>query len=560
MSAAISARLAGLDVIVAEKHNLIGGTTARSGGMIWAPCNPLAIADGVDDSLEMARLYIQHETGNFFDSVRVDTYLRTAPEMIETYRQKTSAMRFVRNDLAADNHPNLPGAKQRGRTVTVPPFDARQLGKRMRQLAPPIKELTFLGMQIQPGRELNHFFRAVSSWASFAFVVGKLMSHSYDMLFYGRTLRLANGNALAARLFKSASDMNIRFLMSSPASELVTVDGQVKGAILESPSGRTCVLARRGVVLACGGFPHDPVRRRTLAPVGALGAGTYALGPTTNVGDGLTMGEAAGGMVEDKLPNAVSWTPVSRIAKGDGRYALFPHSFDRNKPGFIAVTHHGRRFISEGAIGNDLVRAMVRECDDRSPEAFLITDHHTLRRYGMGLVRPWPLPLGHHLRSGYLIRGRDVGELAARTGIDSAALMQTIANFNANALKGQDPDFHRGQSELERRNGDNTVKPNPCLAPIAQPPFYAIRIYPGDFSTLAGLRTDEGARVLDNQNRPIERLFAVGSDSCSLFAGTSPAGGSTLGPALTFGYIAGKRLSQLADQDVTQDTSTRKAS
>jgi succinate dehydrogenase/fumarate reductase flavoprotein subunit len=544
LSAAISAALRGLKVLVVEKHHLLGGSTARSGGMIWAPCNPLSQAEGVEDTLANARLYIQYEAGEFFDGSRVDAYLENAPKMIEEYRSKTSAMRFVRADAAADNHLNLPGSLARGRTITVPAFDVRELGRLTRNLAPPIDELTFLGMQIQPGRELNNFFGAFSSWKSFAFVAGRLTRHAWDLLRHGRTLRLANGNALAARLVRSASDLGVEFALSSPVSELVTESGQVTGAVIETPGGRVHVRARRGVVLACGGFPHDPQRRRTHSPVGALGGGTYALAPKTNTGDGLTMGERAGGVVERSLPNTISWTPVSRVMRRDGSTGLFPHSFDRNKPGFIAVTRSGCRFISEGAIGNDFVRAMVRDCQGQVPEAFLITDHHTIRRYGLGVVRPWPVPLGVHIRSGYLVRRPTLEELARALGIEESGLLQTVAQFNVNAEKGLDPDFGRGQNALEQRNGDPKVKPNPCLAPINRPFYYAVRVYPGDFSTLAGLRTDPHARVLNPVGRPIPGLYAVGNDASTMFAGNSPAGGCTLGPAMTFGFIAGKHMAE----------------
>jgi succinate dehydrogenase/fumarate reductase flavoprotein subunit len=545
LSAAISSRLSGLDVVVTEKAARVGGTTARSGGMIWAPCNPLAIADGVPDSLKKARTYIESETGKLFDAARADAYLSNAPRMIQAYLDKTSSMRFVRNDAVGDNHPDLPGAMESGRTVTVPPFDGSKLGPNLKILADPIAELTFLGMQIQPGRELNHFFRAATSLTSFLFVIRRLAAHARDLLLHGRTMRLANGNALAARLLKSALDLDIPMWLSSSVSELLKTGDRITGAIVERPEGRCRVTVRRGVVLACGGFPHDPVRRRMFSPFGIMGSGVYALAPTTNVGDGLTLAESVGGLVDRRLWNTISWTPVSRVKRSNGQYAFFPHSFDRNKPGYIAVTKRGRRFVSEGSIGNDFIRAMATDCKDDVVEGFLITDHYTLGRYGMGIVRPWPLPIGRHLRSGYLVRGSTVRDLAQKTGIDAPALESTISEFNANAAAGLDPTFGRGQSALEKRNGDPKVRPNPCLAPIEQPPFYAIRILPGDFSTLGGLRTDASARVLATDEQPLAGLYAVGSDASSIFAGMSAAGGGTLGPALTFGFIAGEHLASL---------------
>ena len=547
MSAAIATRLEGLSVLVVEKHDRIGGSTARSGGNMWIPCNRLAREKNIEDSAKEALAYVKAEAGDMFEPERVEAYLRTGPEMLETYGAQTSAMEFVLGDGVADNHPDLPGAKDNGRTVTVPPFDARKLGKYRKLLAGPLPELTFLGMQIQPGAELNKFFTALKSPASLTFVCKRLMTQLRDKLLYGQTVRLANGNALAARLLKSALDLGVEFRTKSMTGELITRDDEVVGTVLETPAGQERVHARRGVLLACGGFPHDRKRREHLSPVGVHGAGRYALGPQTNTGEGLSLAEAAGGVVEDRLPNTVSWTPVSRIRRSDGSYGLFPHAFDRFKPGYVFVARNGRRFASEGAVGNDQIRALVGQCGDTvNAEAFLIADHRALTRYGLGMVRPWPVPFRAHLRSGYLIRRSTIGELADALGIDRQ-LEETICRYNQHALVGRDSEFGRGESDLEKRNASATEWPNACLAPIDRGPFYAIRIYPGDFSTLAGVRVDECARVLRVDGSPVPRLYAAGNDACSMFGGNSIAGGATLGPAMTFGYIAAKDLARASD-------------
>lgn len=544
MSAAITARLEGLDVLIAEKADFYGGSTARSGGMIWAPCNDISVSDGIPDSPANALEYIRAEAGNFFEQSRAQAYLDNAPRMLRTFAAQTSEMRFIRSDVVGDNHPHLPGAMEEGRTVTVPPFDGRRLGSRIKGLAPPLPDLTFVGMQIQPGREMAHFFRALASVQSFVFVVRKLASHARDLLFHGRTMRLVNGNALAARLAKSAFDLGIPLWLRAPAIRLIFENGEVGGAIVDRAGKTVTVRSRRGVVLACGGFPHDPVRRLTLSPVGTLGGGAYALGPDGNVGEGLSLGEAVGGVVEDRLPNTISWTPVSLVPHGKKR-GLFPHGFDRNRSGVIAVTARGRRFVSETEVGNDFIRAMAQECGTAPVEGFLIADRRVMRKYGLGVVRPWPVPHFPHLASGYLMKGDTIGALAEKAGIDVKALEQTIAEFNRNARQGVDPDFGRGTRALERRNGDPEIEPNPCLAPVSAPPFYAIKIFPGDFSTLAGLRSDEHARVIDTDGIAVPRLYVAGNDSNTMFGGNSAAGGATLGPALTFGFIAARHLASL---------------
>jgi len=556
MSAAISAKLHGVKPLIVEKCAQFGGSTARSGGMIWVPCNHLSKAQGVKDSIDNALLYIEHEAGPFFDRARSESYLRTAPDMIRTYEQQTSAMRFVRNDSVADNHPHLPGSVDSGRTLTVPPFDGRLLGGDLQSLSPPLRELTFFGMQIQPDRDLNHFFGALNSWNSFRYVAKRLTRHAIDLISNRRTMQLANGNALAARLARSAFDLGIDLWLSSPTIQLLYDQRRVTGAIVERAGQKVRINARFGIVLACGGFPHDAARRAQMCNIGSAGSGQFALAPAGDSGDGLRLAEDVGGRVEDGFPNPISWTPVSRVPRKRGNAGLFPHGFDRNKPGIIAVTRHGKRFINESVIGNDFIRAMLRECRDEPFEGFLIADHHTVRRYGIGIVRPSPMPLRSHLRSGYLLSGGTIAELAMQAGISSDTLERTVEGFNRSACAGVDSEFNRGQTAFELRNGDPKVTPNPCLAPIINPPFYAIRILPGDFSTLAGLRTDENARVLDSLSRPIPGLYAVGNDAASLFGGNSAAGGSTLGPALTFGFIAGKFIAETNERNIAVGNAT----
>jgi succinate dehydrogenase/fumarate reductase flavoprotein subunit len=545
LAAAITARLLGLEVLVVEKEMRFGGSTARSGGMAWVPCNLLAVAAGVDDTLDAALRYIEAEAGPLFHRARAEAYLTNGPAMAKTFHENTSAVRFVRTDAVSDNHQHLPGARASGRTITVPPFDGRLLKGRLRDLASPLPDLTFLGMQIQPGRELTHFFNCFNSFASFSFVVKRIGAHVLDILRYGCTTRLANGNALAARLARSAFDLGAPLWLNTRAAALTVQAGRVCGATVDRGQERVMIAARLGVVLAAGGFPHDTERRSRASPMGSLGAGVYSLAPPGNVGDGLRLAEAVGGCTEDRMPNTVSWTPVSKVT-GRGRPdTLFPHGFDRNKPGFVAVTRHGARFVNEAAVGNDFIRAMVQACLTDPVEGFLITDHATLRRYGMGIVRPAPAPLRGHLRSGYLLRGRTYAELAQQCGIDAHRLQQTLARFNRDAAAGVDTEFARGTTEPERRNGDPKCRPNPCLATVASAPFYAVKLLPGDFSTLGGLRTDEHARVLDAEDQPILGLYAAGNDSVSMFGGNSAAGGATLGPALTFGYIAALHAARL---------------
>jgi succinate dehydrogenase/fumarate reductase flavoprotein subunit len=224
-----------------------------------------------------------------------------------------------------------------------------------------------------------------------------------------------------------------------------------------------------------------------------------------------------------------------------------PHFIDRAKPGVIAVTPKGKRFTNEGNSYHDFVQAMVQACEGE-PEIFawLLCDHKALRTYGLGCVAPSPLPIGRHLRSGYLKQGATVAKLATQIGIAPETLEVTIREFNAAARSGQDPAFGKGTKAYNRYQGDALVQPNPCLAPLEHGPYYAIRLVIGDIGTFAGLVTDEYTQVLDAQGKPITGLYAVGNDAASIMGGNYPGAGITLGPALTFGYIAGMQLVKAA--------------
>ncbi len=541
LSAAVAARKLGLDVLLVEKDGVYGGTTARSGGWLWIPCSPPARREGVADSVEAARTYLRHEAGNHFDADRVDAFLRHGPEMVDFFERET-AVRFVLGPTFADYHPDAPGGTPGGRSICAEPFDARELGAEKDRLRPPLREITFLGMMIGTGKELVHFFNATRSPRSAAVVARLLARHGRDVALHGRAMRLTNGNALVGRLAKSAFDLGIPLWTSAPARQLVLEGSAVRGALVEREGQTVHVRARRGVVLAAGGFPQDAARRRALFRHAPTGAEHWSPAPPGNTGDGLRLGEAAGAAVEDRYPNAAAWVPVSLVPRPDGTTGTFPHFVDRAKPGVIAVTAAGARFVNEADSYHDFCQAMFAATEGREHAAWLLCDHATLRRYGLGFAKPFPLPLAPHLRSGYLLRGRTLAELAGKAGINAAALERTVAAFNGPARRGEDPAFGRGRTAYNRSLGDPLVAPNPCVAPLERAPFYAVKVVPGDLGTFAGLRGDAHARVLDRDGRPIPGLYAAGNDLASVMGGNYPGGGTTLGPAMTFGYIAARHL------------------
>jgi succinate dehydrogenase/fumarate reductase flavoprotein subunit len=548
LASAVAAAHRGLKVIVAEKEAVFGGTTARSGGWSWIPNNGPAKRAGIEDSVEKARTYLQHETGEYFDAAKIDAFLEAGPKAVDFFENNT-ALQFDLGPTFADYHPTAPGGMDAGRSIVARPFDGRELGKEIKRLRPPLREITVLGMMIGSGKELLHFFNVTKSPVSALFVMGLVAKFARDMVFHGRAMRLMNGNALVARLAKSCFDKDVPIWTSSPVKKLLRDEGgPVRGAIVNRPDGPVEIIARKGVVLAAGGFPQDPVRRKELMPHAPTGYEHVSPAPPGNTGDGLRLGESIGATLKSDYPNNAAWVPISRPPMGNGLQGTFPHFVDRSKPGVIAVTRSGKRFVNEAQSYHDFCQAMMKRCAEEDgpeaePAAWFIADHKTMRKYGLGFAKPTPVPYKHLIKAGYLIQGKTLSDLAEQIGADGAQLEKTVAEFNKHAVKGEDPEFGKGSTSYNRSLGDPQHKPNPCVAPVAKGPFYAVRLYVGDLGTYAGLRTNEYSQVLNGNGKPIEGLYSAGNDAASIMGGNYPGGGITLGPALTFGYIAARHMS-----------------
>jgi succinate dehydrogenase/fumarate reductase flavoprotein subunit len=533
LAAAVTARKAGLEVLVAEKEAEFGGTTALSGGWLWIPNHPMQKEIGVADSIEDAATYLLHEAGEKFDPGRINAFLRAGPKMVEFFTRET-AVQFDPSATFSDYHPDAPGGRAGGRSIVARAYDGRELGKMLKRLRRPLPELTVFGIMIGSGAELVHFMRWSKSFASAAVVARRLLGHGAATLAHGRGVRLTNGNALAGRLLRSALDAGVELWSRCAVKRLTKEGGAVTGAILDRDGHEVAVRAREGVVLACGGFPRDEERQRRLF----AHAPHFSPAPPGNTGDGLKLAQAGGALLDESLPNAAAWVPVSRVPRSGGAWGLFPHFIDRAKPGVIAVTQQGRRFVNEGNSYHDFVQALLKTGETH---AWLVTDHRAIRAYGLGFVKPRPLPLGTHLKSGYLLRGETIGELARKAEID-LQLEQTVAAYNEHAKMGTDPIYRKGDNAYNRFYGDPDIKPNPCVAPLVKAPFYAVRVEIGDLGTYAGIVTNENAQVLDEHKRPIPGLYAAGNDALSIMGGNYPGPGITLGPAMTFGWIAGRHL------------------
>ncbi len=544
LAAAIAAAHGGSSVLVLEAADVCGGATAWSGGWLWAPRSVLAQREGVDESVDDVKAYLRATLGDDYDEARIDAFLTGAPQMIEFFHTKT-ATQFVPGSKINDIYGDLPHAGTGNRSAGAKPINARRLSPSVRRLLRgQLYETSFLGMGIMAGPDLGAFLSASRGNVRGIWHAGwRVGLHVIDLILHRRGMQLVNGTALVGRLLQAAEDAGVQIRVSSPVRRLVTdPTGQVTGVVADSSDGELTFTARRGVVLAAGGFPRDVERRRERFPRTPTGREHWTLAPETADGSGITLGESVGGVLVQQA-SAGAWCPVSLVPYRSGRVGIFPHIMDRAKPGSIGVVSTGERFVNEANGYYDYVTAMFEAAPADEPvQAWQIADARFVRRFPLGMAKPLPVPLFPYLRSGYLVKGRTLRELAHKCGIDPQGLVRTVEQFNADARAGVDSRFGRGSTPFNRYGGDASARPNPSLAPLAKGPFYAVRIVPGSFGTFAGLATDARSRVLDASGTPVPGLYAAGADQANVMGGHYPAGGVNIGPALTFGYLAGREL------------------
>lgn len=548
LAAAITARKRGLDVVVLEKEPVFGGTTALSGGVLWIPLSRHGRRQNAADTAETVRRYMVNETGSYYDEAAVGVFIEQGPKMVEFFERET-AMQFIPT-LYPDYHPQVAGGVEIGRSILAEPYDIRGLGKDMRRLKPPLRTITFIGMMFNSSNaDLKHFFRATKSLTSFLYVARRLATHMKELLLYRRGIHVTSGNALAARLAQSALDLGIPILTSTPALRVLMEQERAVGVLAGGEGGERRITARQGVVLAAGGFPHDVRRIAQAYPHVRRGHAHLSPTPEGNTGDGVNMAEAVGAAVDIRLKDAAAWMPVSKVEFSDGQTGVFPHLLDRYKPGVIGVLKNGRRFTNESNSYHDVGAAMIQACEGMSETAmWLVCDKATLGKYGLGYVKPAPMPIGRFLRNGYLVEGRTLAELARKAGIDAAGLEATVQAYNRDAVRGEDPAFGRGSTAFNRYLADPEHRPNPCVAPVQKGPFYAVKLVMGDLGTFDGVRTSVVGEVLRRDGSPIEGLYAVGNDRASIMGGNYPGAGITHGPNMTFGYVTANHIADLASR------------
>jgi succinate dehydrogenase/fumarate reductase flavoprotein subunit len=536
MAAALVAGLKGLQVLLCEKSGMVGGTSATSAGTLWIPCNTQSLRAGFEDSLERARLYLDGLVATGEGRELREAFLATAPAAID-YLEANSAVEFV----PAGRHPDyreLPGAAEAGRGLVAKEFDGRLLGGDFARVRPPIEEFMLLGGMMVGKTDIPRLLGRYRSAGNFGHSAKLVLRYATDRLNYPRGTRLTMGNALVGRLFHSLRQRRVPMLFDARVAELLREGGRVTGALIRRGAETVRVRARKGVVLATGGFGQNrALRERLMAPPAAAQARSMA--HAHNTGDGVSLAGSLGASLAGKRSGGL-WTPASLTRRSDGSEGMYPHFLlDRAKPGLIAVNAAGQRFVNEGCSYHDFVEAMLEAHKQGLPTipAWLICTADFVQAYGLGAIHPGTRNLDRFERDGYVARAGSLRELAGTISIDAAGLEATVKRYNEHAARGEDPDFGKGSTVLNRFNGDPAA-PHPCLAPIERPPFVAQAVWPADISVSTGLATDADARVLDAGGAPIAGLYACGNDMASIFMGTYPAPGTTLGPAVTFGYRA----------------------
>lgn len=548
MTAALTAHAAGLDTLVVEKSSHFGGSTALSGGGIWVPGAPAQRREGYAPPPEGVVDYLRQITDGLVDEARIRQYVDSAPRMLEFLENLSGWCEFVWKPGYADYYPELPGGSELGSTINVPPIDLRKLGPDEQTLLQPLA-LAPKGIWLGP-KELRTFYRIRQSWAGKGVLV-KLIARMVRARLFGERMA-AIGQSLAARLRLVMRERGIPLWLDSPMVELLTdADGAVTGVVVERDGATQRVGARRGVILASGGFDHDLAWRKEQLPVIEQ---DWSFGNPAAMGDGIRAGEKVGAATE--LLDEAWWFPA--IQWPDGRMQFMLN--ERMMPAQFIVNGAGQRFINEAAPYMDFGHAMIegqRSGVTHIP-CWLITDHRSWNRYVIGGHLPIPkipgapVPTGRKvpaawLESGVVKAAMTWDEMAAKIGVPARRLSETASRFNELARKGHDDDFHRGNSVYDNYYGDPTL-PNPNLYPLGKPPYYAFRIVLGDLGTSGGLRVDEHARVLRPDGTAVRGLYAVGNTSTPVMGRSYAGAGATIGPAMTFGYVAAKHLAAQHDQ------------
>jgi 3-oxosteroid 1-dehydrogenase len=535
MTAAIAAADAHVKVLIVEKSNEYGGTSATSGGGIWIPNSPIGKQAGLQDSEDEAFAYLRPQSAPNVPDELIRAYVRRAPEMLAWLHERTP-VRYLAVPYP-DYHVEFPGGKMGLRTHLPMPFDGRLLGDDILKLRAPSPAASLFGVINWRFEETYTLLLRPKGWKrTLARMFWRYLSDIPHRFRSIKDRSLSLGNALVGGLRLALKQRNVPIRLETGLVEILRDNGRVSGAMVEQNGRRLRIRARKGVVLAAGGFERNAELRRKYLP--GPDDPTMSGSQINNTGDAILAAERIGAALRNMQS---TWSaPVFRVP-GEARARL--STIERALPGCIIVNQAGKRYLNEAASYHVVGRQMV--ANDKpgagTQPSWVIFDHEFRHKYPMGPLLPLvPDALQAPGVRKILRKASTIEGLAGKIGVPAAALAATVERFNADARIGVDSEFDRGGPAYDRMYGDPRVQPNPTLAPIVKAPFYAFPIYGGDIGTNGGIVTDENARVLDTEGRPIQGLYAVGNNAASVMGESYPGAGVTLGPAMTFGYVAGR--------------------
>ena len=542
-SAGIFARKSGRDVLICEKMPLVGGTTATSGGFIWVPNTEQAKAAGYEDSIDLARTYLQHELGNYYRADLADAFLEAGPEAVAILQDKTEVA--FEPVGWPDYHADQPGGVSGGRTLATANFDGRKLGKDFELLQPPNQRLMLLGGLSIDRRKIGDFLNPMRSVGGFLSVISTLARYAMDRVWYSRGTDIGAGNALTARMLYTLRNLKATLWVNAPLVELISDGTGVIGAVVNHVGTVKRIRARHGVVLATGGFPHNAKMREELGPNHPH---HHSVGAEANIGEGIDAAQKIGAVIDHEVCGPGLWQPSSLLKHPDGTEETILYGYlDRGRPGLIAVDASGRRFVNKSNSYHDIGEAMFRNGVAQNNRFYFICDRKFVWKRGLGLIRPYRPSLEPFERQDYITVADTIEGLAHKINVDAAGLADTVRKNNDYAKTGVDPDFGRGRNPFNTMSADPDVKPNPNLGAIESSPFVALRIYPSTLGTCLGLKTTKDSQVVNSSGTPIKGLYASGADISSVMRGYYPGGGINIGPAIVFAYLAVQHICSIKD-------------
>jgi 3-oxosteroid 1-dehydrogenase len=532
MVAALATLDAGLEPLIVEKQALVGGSTGLSGGMVWLPNNPLMRRDGIPDSHEDGLAYLADVVGDIgapSSSARREVFLTAGSEMITFLLRK--GVRLVRCPGWSDYYPNHKGGNAAGRGVEGIPFDAAELGNWSDKVQPAMAKNFGFVVLTNELRAVQYFNRAPRAFA----VAMRVFARTWAARVRRREM-LTNGASLIGQMLK----VTIRLGEGEPPlwtnaamDDLIVEDGRVVGASVKRDGATLFIEARRGVLLAAGGFGHNADMRRRYSG-NQPNEGKWSIANAGDTGEALQTAMRLGAKTD--LLDEAWWLPSVFIA--DGGTAAKALGSGRQRPGAIYVDSTGRRFCNESNSYVEVGKAMYA---NKAVPCWMVFDEGYVGRYVSGAnplkKRRMPEEL---IERGAVVRGDTISDLAGQIDVPADELEQTIRRFNEFAAKGLDPDFGRGQSAYNDCLGDPGYRPNAAIGPLDHAPYYATRVLPADVGTCGGVITNEHAQVLDEQNRVIDGLYATGNTTATVMGRTYPGAGASIASTMVFGYVAAR--------------------